>query len=172
MSTSESLRQTPLHDRHVRLGARMVPFAGFDMPVQYSGILEEHMAVRQAAGLFDVSHMGEVFVRGPHALEFVQQLVTNDASRLTNGRAMYAVMCRPDGGILDDLLVYRIDEETFFIVVNASTTEKDFDWMVQNNPMKAGLENVSDAISLLAVQGPRAFEIVQRLTDVPLLDLP
>ena len=146
----------------------MVPFAGFDMPVQYSGIIDEHMAVRRAAGLFDVSHMGEVFVRGPHALDFVQHLVTNDASKLYDGRAMYTVMCREDGGIVDDLLVYRLGEEAYLLVVNASNVEKDFDWMLQHNPMKAEIVNASAEVALLAIQGPKAFDIVGRLTDVAL----
>lgn len=171
MDTSAPLKQTPLHDRHVALGARMMPFAGFDMPVQYSGIIDEHLAVRRAAGMFDVSHMGEVFVRGPHAAEFVQHLVTNDVSRLYDGRAMYSVMCRPDGGIIDDLLIHRIHEAEYLLVVNASNVEKDFSWMIQQNPMKAELENASDAIALIAVQGPRAFEIVQKVTDLPLQEI-
>jgi aminomethyltransferase len=172
MDTASTPRQTPLHARHVALGARMMPFAGFDMPVQYTGIIDEHMAVRQAAGLFDVSHMGEVFVRGPHAFDFVQQLVTNDAARLFDGRCMYTVMCWPHGGIVDDLLVYRLAEGAYLLVINAANIAKDYDWMVQNNPMKADLENVSDGIGLLAIQGPRALEIVERLTDLPLRNIP
>lgn len=168
MDQTETLKKTPLHARHVALGARMMPFAGYDMPVQYRGIIEEHMAVRQAAGLFDVSHMGEVFVRGPHAFDFVQQLVTNDASKLYDGRAMYTVMCRENGGIVDDLLVYRLSENEYMLVINAANIEKDVDWMIQHNPMKADLENASEEIALLAVQGPNAFAIVQKLTDVPL----
>jgi aminomethyltransferase len=163
MAVSETLKKTPLHDVHVALGARMVPFAGFDMPVQYSGIIDEHMAVRTAAGLFDVSHMGEVYARGPHAFDFVQNLVTNDAARLTDGRAMYTVMCRPDGGIVDDLLVYRIGAEEYMLVINASNIEGDFAWMQAHNPMGAELTNASDEIALLAIQGPKAFEIVQTL---------
>ncbi len=163
MAVSETLKKTPLYDVHVALGARMVPFAGFDMPVQYSGIIDEHMAVRTAAGLFDVSHMGEVYARGPRAFDFVQNLVTNDAARLTDGRAMYTVMCRPDGGIVDDLLVYRINAEEYMLVINASNIEGDFAWMQAHNPMGAELTNVSDEIALLAIQGPEAFGIVQSL---------
>ncbi len=165
---SPTLKQTPLHDAHVALGARMMGFAGFDMPVQYTSIVEEHLAVRQAAGLFDVSHMGEVFAHGPHAFDFVQRLVTNDAAKLYDGRAMYTVMCRPDGGVVDDLLVYRLAEDRYLLVVNASNIEKDFAWMQANNPMNATLDDASDAVALMAIQGPRAFAIVQKLTDVPL----
>ncbi|MFQ5571763.1 MAG: glycine cleavage system aminomethyltransferase GcvT, partial [Rhodothermales bacterium] len=143
-------------------------FGGFDMPVQYTGIIEEHMAVREAAGLFDVSHMGEVFVRGPQAFAFVQHLVTNDASRLYDGRAMYTVMCTPEGGVVDDLLVYRLREDAYLLVVNAANIDKDVAWMQAHNPMKADLDNRSDEVALLAIQGPRAISIVQRLTDAPL----
>ncbi len=160
---TEQLRTTPLHGEHVALGARMMPFGGFDMPVQYSGIIDEHMAVRQAAGLFDVSHMGEVLVTGPQATSFVQHLVTNDASKLYDGRAMYAAMCQPDGGIVDDLIVYRFSETRYMLVINASNIEKDFGWMQANNPMRAALENVSDRMALLAIQGPAATNIVRRV---------
>lgn len=159
-----SLKHTPLHDRHLALGARMMGFAGFDMPVQYSGIIDEHRTVRQAAGLFDVSHMGEVLVQGPHAFDFVQHLVTNDAARLYDGRAMYTVMCTPDGGIVDDLLVYRLHEEGYMLVINASNIEGDVAWMQANNPMDAELTDISDQVGLLALQGPRAFDIARRLT--------
>ncbi len=152
------------------MGAKMVPFAGFDMPVQYSGIIEEHMAVRTAAGLFDVSHMGEVLAKGPHAFAFVQNLVTNDASRLYDGRAMYSAMCTPDGGIVDDLLVYRLNEQGYMLVINASNIEGDFDWMQKNNPMGADLSNISDMVALLAIQGPKAMKIVQSLVHDIRLD--
>ena len=165
-------RRTPLFDTHVRAGARMMPFAGFEMPVQYSGILDEHRAVRERAGLFDVSHMGEVMARGPHALAFVQALVTNDAAALTDGKAMYATMCGADGGILDDLLVYRISDEHFMLVVNASGTEKDFAWMQAHNEAGADLENVSDDVALLAIQGPAAIGIVERASGLTLSDIP
>lgn len=149
----------------------MMPFGGFDMPVQYTSILDEHRAVREAAGLFDVSHMGEVLVRGPHAFDFVQHLVTNDAETLYDGRAMYTVMCRPDGTAVDDLLVYRRSEDDYLLVINAANIEKDWQWMVSNNPMKADLENASDDFALLAIQGPKSLEIVQAVTDIPLGDL-
>ncbi|SHK96180.1 glycine cleavage system aminomethyltransferase GcvT [Rhodothermus profundi] len=154
-------KRTPLYDRHMALGARMMRFGGFEMPVQYTSIIDEHLAVRQAAGLFDVSHMGEIFVRGPRAFEFVQQLITNDASRLYDGRALYTVMCTPEGGVVDDLLVYRFDAETYLLVVNAANIEKDFAWMQEHNSMGAQLENRSDEIALLALQGPAAFTIAR-----------
>lgn len=168
MAESNTLKTTPLHAVHQALGARMMPFGGFDMPVQYSGIIDEHMAVREAAGLFDVSHMGEVEVRGPEAFDFVQHLVTNDVSKLYDGKALYTVMCRPDGGIVDDLLVYQRGENDYLLVVNAANIEKDWNWMVTNNPMKAHLRNASDDVALLALQGPRALDILQSVTDVPL----
>ncbi|NND71151.1 MAG: glycine cleavage system aminomethyltransferase GcvT [Rhodothermales bacterium] len=165
------MKRTPLHSRHVQLGARMMPFAGFDMPVQYSGIIDEHFAVREHAGIFDVSHMGEVEVTGPHAFEFVQNLVSNDAAKLYDGKAMYTVMCTPEGGIVDDLLVYRRSVDSYLLVINASNIESDYAWMVSNNAAKAGLRNVSDGVGLIAVQGPAAMSIVQKITDVPLDDL-
>ncbi len=170
MDVSE-LKKTPLHATHLALGARMMPFGGFDMPVQYSGIIDEHLAVRRAAGLFDVSHMGEFIVRGPHAAAFVQNLVTNDISKLYDGRALYTVMCRPDGGAVDDLLVYRLAEDHYLLVVNAANIEKDFDWARQQNTMGADLRDASDEFALLALQGPEAFAIAQALTDVSLDDL-
>ena len=166
--TSTILKQTPLHDVHVALGARMTGFAGYDMPVQYSGIVDEHMAVRQAAGIFDVSHMGEVFVRGPQAFAYVQNLVTNDAAKLYDGKAMYTVMCQDDGGVVDDLLVYRLSENDYLLVINAANIDKDVAWMRANNPMGTDLTDVSEEIALLAVQGPKSIDIVQKLTDAPL----
>ncbi|MCB0720415.1 MAG: glycine cleavage system aminomethyltransferase GcvT [Bacteroidetes bacterium] len=165
------LQKTPLHTVHVNLGAKMVPFAGFDMPVQYSGIIDEHMAVRNQAGIFDVSHMGEVRVTGPHAQDFIQQLVSNDVAGLYDGRAMYTVMCYPDGGIVDDLLVYRIAGDSFLLVINASNRQKDYDWMVSNNPMKAELRDVSDDFALIALQGPSSFAIAEKVLGQP-IDLP
>lgn len=150
----------------------MVPFAGFDMPVSYSGIIEEHMAVREAAGAFDVSHMGEVLATGPRAEEFVQRLVSNDVTKLTDGRAMYTVMCRPDGGIVDDLLVYRMGPTDFMLVINAANIDGDTAWMRSQNPMGADLRDVSDDTALVAVQGPRAFEIVSGIAGRRLEDLP
>ncbi len=165
------LKKTPLHDIHVQLGAKMMPFGGYDMPVQYSGIIDEHLAVRNSAGIFDVSHMGEFVVEGPSSFETVQQLVSNDASKLYDGRVMYSVMCTETGGIVDDLLVYRRNESSYLLVVNASNIEKDWDWVNQNKVEGTQLENISDQTALIAIQGPRAFDIVQSLTDASLQDL-
>lgn len=171
MDTTEAVKRTPLFEVHRQLGARFSTFAGFEMPIQYSGIIEEHRAVRSTAGIFDVSHMGEIFVRGPHAAEFVQHLVTNDVESLYDGRAMYTVMCQEDGGIIDDLLVYRLSDVEYMLVVNAANRQKDFDWMIQHNPWKADLDDASDEIALIAVQGPSALEIVERAFDTTLGDL-
>ena len=168
------LERTPLYETHRALGAKMMPFGGFEMPVQYSGILDEHRAVREAAGLFDVSHMGEVLVHGPHAFDFVQHLVTNDAGTLYDGRAMYTVMCRADGGAVDDLLVYRLAEDRYLLVINASNIEKDLAHIRAQHEAFEGnveVEDQSAATALLALQGPKAFEIAQAVTDVPVGDI-
>ena len=170
----ETIKTTPLHAVHVALGAKMMPFAGFDMPVQYSGIIDEHHAVRQAAGLFDVSHMGEVFVRGPQAFEFVQRLVTNDAAKLYDGKAMYTVMCREDGGAVDDLLVYRMAEDDYMLVINASNIEKDLAHLRAHHEasgFKCSIEDASDSTALLALQGPKAFDILAEVTALPVGDI-
>lgn len=171
MDVKENVKRTPLYHRHIDLGARMVPFAGYQMPMQYDGIVSEHLAVRRSAGLFDVSHMGEMFVTGPRALDFIQNLVTNDAARLEDGRAMYTVMCREDGGIVDDLIVYRFSEEEYMLVVNAANRQKDFDWMLQNNAAKAHVEDRSEQIALLAIQGPIALSVVEEILGASLSDL-
>lgn len=165
------MKQTPLYGRHKALGAKVIDFGGWAMPVQYSGILDEHKAVREAAGLFDVSHMGEVLFRGPRAAEAVQRLVTNDVGRLVDWQAMYSCACRPTGGIVDDLIVYREATDNFLIVVNASNIDKDFSWFQEQVGSMCTVENASDRISLLAVQGPRAVELVQSLSKQPLRDL-
>jgi len=166
-----SLQTTPLHDVHEELGARMMAFGGFEMPVQYSSIIDEHMAVRNDAGLFDVSHMGEVLIQGDRAFDVVQHLVTNDASNLYDGRAMYTVMCTPDGGIIDDGIVYRRSEEHYLMVLNAANTERDLAWMHDHNPMDATLQDISGETALLALQGPKALAIAQPLLDDDLDDL-
>lgn len=149
----------------------MSPFAGFEMPVQYAGIMEEHLAVRRRAGLFDVSHMGEILVSGPHAAAFAQHLVTGDVEDLDDGRAMYTVMCRHDGGIVDDLLVYRLEKDRYMFVVNAANTSKDLEWMTQHNAEKAQINDISDDIALIAVQGPRSIAIAEHALDTKLDDL-
>jgi aminomethyltransferase len=163
----ETLRRTPLHEEHVRLGAKLVPFAGYEMPVQYpTGITAEHRAVREAAGLFDVSHMGEFVVSGPDALALIQKATVNDASAMEVGQAQYSAMCRPNGGIVDDLLVYRFADH-WMIVVNASNRQKDWTWLQQQaRGLKVRLEDRSDDIALLALQGPRARAIAAPLLDI------
>jgi aminomethyltransferase len=165
----EALKRTPLHDEHVRLNGKIVPFAGFEMPVQYpSGITAEHRAVRQAAGLFDVSHMGEFVVRGPQALDLVQLVTVNDASKIAVGQAQYSAMCLETGGIVDDLLVYRYADH-YMLVVNASNLEKDWTWVSSHaRDLDVELEDVSDATALLALQGPAAREILRPLVDIEL----
>ena len=160
------LRRTPLHEAHHSVGARMVDFAGWEMPVQYSGPIQEHMAVREAAGLFDVSHMGEFEITGPGALELVQRLTTNDVSKLKDNQVQYSTLTNEAGGVLDDLLVYRISSEYFLLVVNAATTDKDFAWIARHaNPSDAEVHNTSSGYALLALQGPRAERILQDLSD-------
>ena len=169
---SESLRRTPLYDTHVALGGKMVPFAGYEMPVQYpTGIREEHRAVREAAGLFDVTHMGEFILRGPDALSLIQKIAVNDASTIEVGQAQYSAMCLMDGGVIDDLLVYRYPDH-WVLVVNASNRAKDFAWVSQQaEGMDVEIEDRSDDIALLAIQGPKASGIVQRLTETNLDDI-
>jgi len=163
------LKRTPLHAEHVAAKAKVIDFGGWEMPVQYAGVLEEHHTVRTKAGLFDVSHMGEIDVRGRDALAFVQDLITNDVARLADRQILYSPMCYPDGGIVDDLLVYRFDERHFYIVVNASNTDKDYAWMLEH---AAGYEvtvaNISAQTAQLALQGPLAERILQRLADIDL----
>ncbi len=173
-SPQASLKQTPLNDLHRQLGARMVEFGGWDMPVQYAGgILDEHRAVREAAGLFDVSHMGEVEITGPDATAFLSRLVTNDPHPLTNGQAQYTVMCYPTGGAVDDLIIYRLDQDHYLAIVNASNKDKDFEWMQQQvGGLNVTLADRSDDYGLLALQGPRAVEILRPLTDVDLDAMP
>ncbi len=166
----DSLKRTPLYRVHQDLGAKLVPFGGWEMPVQYSGIIEEHNAVRNAVGLFDVSHMGEVYATGPHAFAFVQRLVTNDVSRLAEGQILYSPMCYEHGGIVDDLLVYKFNDEKFLIVVNASNIDKDFKWMKEHS-MGAELRDHSIEVAELALQGPLAEKVLQMLTQFGLASL-
>ncbi len=169
---SETLKTVPLNDVHQQLGAKMVPFAGYNMPVRYSSDLEEHHTVRRAAGMFDVSHMGEFRVRGPKALDLIQRVTSNDASKLAPGKAQYSCLPNKDGGIVDDLLVYMLAEEDYLLVVNASNIEKDWNWIQQFNTEGAEMQNVSDELSLLAVQGPKAAAALQSLTDADLSAIP
>lgn len=165
------MKKTKLYEVHKKLNAKLVDFAGYEMPVQYSSIIDEHKTVRNSVGVFDVSHMGEIFVVGENALSFVQYITTNNASKLTDGRVQYSAMCYEDGGIVDDLLVYRISENKFMLVVNASNKDKDFEWMKKNNKFDAVLNDKSDDYSLLAVQGPNSQKVIQKLTDVNLEEI-
>jgi aminomethyltransferase len=165
------MKHTPLYDEHIRLGGRIIDFGGWALPVQYSGIIEEHEAVRSAAGLFDVSHMGEVTVKGRDAQSFIQHLVTNDISKAVDGQAVYSPMCYPDGGVVDDLLVYRLGAEDYLLVVNAANTDKDYAWIREHLSGDVRAENISDQWAQLALQGPKAQEILQKLTDYPLVDI-
>ncbi|HNP52965.1 MAG TPA: glycine cleavage system aminomethyltransferase GcvT [Ferruginibacter sp.] len=166
------MKSTPFTDKHIALGAKMAEFAGYNMPISYSGINEEHQAVRKQAGLFDVSHMGEFIVKGPQALDLIQRITSNDASKLTDGKAQYSCMPNDQGGIVDDLLVYCIEEnKVYMLVVNAGNMQKDWNWIVQHNTNGAELSDISDRTCLLAVQGPNACAIVQSLTDMDILNL-
>jgi aminomethyltransferase len=162
------MKRTTFYNIHKNLGAKIVEFAGYEMPIQYSSIISEHKAVRNSVGVFDVSHMGEVFIKGENALDFVQYITVNDASKLFPGRVQYSAMCYEDGGIVDDLLVYRISQNEFLLVINASNIEKDFAWMQKNNKFGVELTNRSDEFSLLAVQGPNSLKTLQKLTDTPI----
>ena len=166
------IRKIPLHHIHESLGARMVPFAGFSMPVRYSSDIEEHMTVRKGVGVFDVSHMGEFTLKGPHALDLIQRVTSNDASKLVNGQAQYSCLPNENGGIVDDLLVYRIKENDYLLVVNASNIEKDWNWISRYNTKGVDMNNVSDQTCLFAVQGPKATDVLQKLTSADLKSIP
>ncbi|MGI8639339.1 MAG: glycine cleavage system aminomethyltransferase GcvT [Pyrinomonadaceae bacterium] len=165
----DNLKKTPLNKAHRELGGKMVDFGGWDMPVQYSGVIAEHLATRTRSGLFDVSHMGEIFVEGEDAIKFVDRLTTNDVTKLVDGQAHYSAFTREDGTVVDDLLVYRFDEGKLLLVVNAGTTEKDWDWITSHTKDEAiTLTNASADYCQIAVQGPDAVEILQKLTDTKL----
>ncbi len=165
------MKKTALSDIHVELGAKMVPFAGYTMPVQYEGVSIEHETVRNGVGVFDVSHMGEFIIKGPKALDLIQNFSSNDASVLFDGKAQYSCMPNGKGGIVDDLIIYRISEEEYFLVVNASNIEKDWNWISSLNDFGAEMSNVSDEYTLLAIQGPLASQAMQSLTDVNLSEM-
>jgi aminomethyltransferase len=162
------MKEIALTNKHISLGAKMVPFAGYNMPVQYEGINAEHATVRQGVGVFDVSHMGEFILKGENALDLIQRVSSNDASKLYDGKIQYSCFPNETGGIVDDLLIYRIDEKTYMLVVNASNIEKDWNWIQQYNTNGVEMHNISDKTSLLAVQGPKAAEALQSLTAVDL----
>jgi len=158
----------PLNDLHVKLGGKMVPFAGYNMPVRYSSDIEEHMTVRKGVGVFDVSHMGEFTVKGPNALDLIQRVTSNDASKLVDGQAQYSCLPNETGGIIDDLIVYKVKDNDYMLVVNASNIDKDWNWISKFNTKGAEMKNISDDICLFAVQGPRAVTVLQKLTKADL----
>lgn len=162
-------KKTPLYDEHVKLGGNVVEYAGWLLPIQYKGLVPEHEAVRNAVGLFDVSHMGEITVKGKDALKFVDYLMTNDITSIVDNQVIYTFMCYPDGGVVDDLLVYRIKEDDFYLVVNASNADRDFEWILkQKGDFDVVVENISDAVGEVAIQGPLAEKTLQKLTDTDL----
>jgi aminomethyltransferase len=166
------MKNTPFTEKHIALGAKMAEFAGFNMPISYTGINDEHTAVRNNAGVFDVSHMGEFMLKGEHALDLIQRITTNDASKLTAGKAQYSCMPNNDGGIVDDLLVYCIEEnKTYMLVVNAGNIDKDWAWITAHNTNNVVMQNISPETCLLAIQGPNATKILQTLTDIDILNL-
>ena len=166
------MKTTPFTDKHIALGAKMHEFAGYNMPIEYSGIIDEHLTVCHGVGVFDVSHMGEFWVKGPHALEFIQQVTSNNAAVLVPGKVQYTCFPNETGGIVDDLLVYRYSEDKYMLVVNAANIEKDWIWCVSHNQVGAELENSSDRIAQLAIQGPKAIEVLQKLTPLQLHEIP
>lgn len=167
-----ALKRTPLFQKHVECGGRLIDFGGWELPVQYTGgILSEHKMVRQRAGLFDVSHMGEIIVQGQGAKRFIQSLITNDIDRIAAGETIYSPICQEDGGTVDDLIVYRFADDDFFVVVNAANTDKDFAWFRKHCPENLRCENVSSQFAQLAVQGPKAEEVLQRLTSLDLSEV-
>lgn len=166
------MKSTPFTSKHIALGAKMASFAGFNMPISYTGINDEHAAVRKNAGVFDVSHMGEFILKGPNALELIQLLTSNDASKLTKGKAQYSCLPNDEGGIVDDLLVYCLEENAaYMLVVNAGNIDKDWNWIAKHNTKDVEMHNISDKTALLAIQGPNATKILQSLTSMDLLNL-
>ena len=166
------MKTTPFTEKHISLGAKMHEFAGYNMPIEYSGIIDEHMTVVNGVGVFDVSHMGEFWVKGPHALDFLQKVTSNNVAALTPGKVQYTCFPNENGGIVDDLLVYHYEPEKYLLVVNASNIEKDWNWCVSHNTEGAVLENASEHMAQLAVQGPKAIQALQKLTSINLSDLP
>lgn len=166
------MKRTPFYENHLQMNGKMVEFAGFEMPIEYTGIIDEHMAVVNRVGVFDVSHMGEFWVKGAKALPFLQRVTSNNVAKLAIGQAQYTCFPNERGGIVDDLLVYRYEEEKYMLVVNAANIDKDWAWCQAHNEMGADLENASDRMAQLAIQGPKAQEVLQRLTEVDLSTIP
>jgi len=165
------MKNTALTQKHIALGAKMVPFAGYNMPVQYEGVNAEHETVRNGVGVFDVSHMGEFLLKGPKALDLIQKVCSNDASVLFDGKAQYSCLPNGKGGIIDDLIIYRVNAQEYFIVVNASNIEKDWNWIASHNDLGVEMKNLSNDYSLLAIQGPKAALAMQALTNIDLSDM-
>src|SRR6202142_799456 len=166
------MKNTPFTEKHIALGAKMAEFAGYNMPISYTGINDEHLCVRTNAGVFDVSHMGEFILKGPNALDLIQRVTSNDASKLTDGKAQYSCLPNEQGGIVDDLLVYCIEQgKTYMLVVNASNIEKDWEWISSYNTQGVEMHNISDKTALLAIQGPNAVKYMQELTDMDITNL-
>ena len=172
METTHDIKSTALTNKHISLGAKMVPFSGYNMPVSYSGLNDEHTTVRNGVGVFDVSHMGEFILKGENALDLIQRVTSNDAASLTDDKIQYSCLPNDQGGIVDDLLVYRLDSKSYMLVVNASNIEKDWNWISQHNTKNVEMHNISDKTSLLAVQGPKALATLQKLTDIDLSEIP
>ena len=166
------MKTTPFTEKHIALGAKMHEFAGYNMPIEYSGIIDEHLTVCNGVGVFDVSHMGEFWVKGPHALDFLQKVTSNNVAALVPGKIQYTCFPNEDGGIVGDLLVYQYEPEKYLLVVNASNIEKDWNWCISHNTEGVELENSSDNMAQLAVQGPKAIQALQKLTDINLADIP
>ena len=169
---AQSLKETAFVNKHIACGAKMVPFAGYNMPVQYTGVTDEHLCVRNSVGVFDVSHMGEFILKGEQAIDLIQYVTTNDVAQLFDGRVQYSCLPNEKGGIVDDLLVYRIDDKTYMLVVNASNIEKDWNWIKMHNRWNVEMHNISDKTSLLAVQGPKALDTLKKLTSIDLVAMP
>ena len=166
------MKKTALFDKHVALGAKIVPFAGFEMPVQYSGVTDEHFVVREKVGVFDVSHMGQFIIEGPGSKELLQKVTTNNVDALVDGKAQYSALPNENGGLVDDLIIYKMADEKYFVVVNASNIEKDWNHISKYNTDGVKMSNISDDTSLLAIQGPKATEVLQKLTETNLADIP
>ncbi len=166
------MKKTPFTDIHIALGAKMHEFAGYNMPIEYSGIIDEHLTVCNGVGVFDVSHMGEIWVKGPWALDFLQKVTSNDVATLPIGKAQYSCLVNEEGGIVDDIIIYHYEPDKYMLVVNASNVEKDWNWLVKNNTELADIENASDNIGQLAIQGPKALDTLQKLTKIDLTQIP
>ncbi|MBP6927397.1 MAG: glycine cleavage system aminomethyltransferase GcvT [Caldisericia bacterium] len=166
------MKKTPLYEKHVALGAQIVPFAGYEMPIQYTSILDEHKTVRENAGLFDVSHMGEIEIKGPEAVALTDQIMSNSVADMKPGTAEYTVMCKEDGGIIDDLFIHYVSKDHIFLVVNASNADKDFAWIKSHERPGAQVTNLSDQYAEIALQGPKAEDIIRKVAEFPAWDLP